>query len=312
MQLLSRAIRTLKPPGTASPMIGDEAGNISPVRSGAHCTLRADLAHHLPKPLAFDDVLTISGDVYREMGVRCTQRFELGGQPYFIKVHRGVGWREILKNLLYLRLPILGARNELRAIHRAAELGVASMSVAGFGQRGINPASQESFLITDALEQTVSLEDFCRNWKQHPPAFRLKRILIERVATIARQLHENGINHRDFYLCHFLLRQDSVIEPIDVDRVELYVIDLHRAQIRRRVPRRWLVKDVAGLYFSSLDIGLTRTDLFRFMKTYRQQPLRTTLRKDRRLWQQVSRSGMALYRRIFKREPGTSNAIETA
>ena len=302
----------MKEPGTTAPRIGIESGHARLIRNGTHCTLRADLAHHFPKPLAFDDVLTISGNVYRETDSRCTQRFELGGRPYFIKVHRGVGWREILKNLLYLRLPVLGARNELQAIRRVEELGVASMSVAGFGQRGINPASQESFLITDALEHTVSLEDFCQDWKQNPPAFRLKCNLIERVATIARQLHENGINHRDFYLCHFLLRHDSVAEPVDFDRVQLHVIDLHRAQIRRRVPRRWLVKDVAGLYFSSLDIGLTRTDLFRFMSTYRQQPLRTTLRKDRRFWRQVSRNGMALYRRIFGREPGNASATDDA
>jgi hypothetical protein len=37
-----------------------------------------------------------------------------------------VGWAEILKNLLSLRLPVLGAANEWRAIRRLAELGVES------------------------------------------------------------------------------------------------------------------------------------------------------------------------------------------
>jgi hypothetical protein len=43
------------------------------------------------------------------------------------------------------------------------------------------------------------------------------------------------------------------------------LIDLHRAQLRKKTPRRWVVKDVAGLYFSVMDIGLTQRDLFRFV-----------------------------------------------
>ncbi|MST95429.1 MAG: hypothetical protein EXS33_09230 [Pedosphaera sp.] len=42
--------------------------------------------------------------------------------------------------------------------------------------------------------------------------------------------------------------------------MELFVIDLHRAQLRDRVPARWLVKDLGGLLFSALDCGLTRRD----------------------------------------------------
>lgn len=52
---------------------------------------------------------------------RRTLRIEVAGQGYlFVKIHRGVGWKEILKNLLSLRLPVLGAGNEWRAIARLA------------------------------------------------------------------------------------------------------------------------------------------------------------------------------------------------
>ena len=39
------------------------------------------------------------------------------GSHYFAKIHHGVGWREILKNLLHLKLPVLGAENEWRALN---------------------------------------------------------------------------------------------------------------------------------------------------------------------------------------------------
>ena len=51
--------------------------------------------------------------------------------------------------------------------------------------------------------------------------------------------------------------------------IKLYLIDLHRVQMRARTPRRWIEKDVAALHFSSMNIGLTRRDRLRFMKSYR-------------------------------------------
>ena len=252
---------------------------------------------------SFDNVLALSGEVYRELEGRQTQRIQLNGKNYFIKVHRGVGWREIFKNLFYLRKPILGAANEFHAIRRADELGIDSMEVAGFGQRGWNPAKLESFLITEALDNTVSLEDYCRGWKANPPPQSEKRLLIEKVADIARRMHENGMNHRDFYLCHFLLDVDSLVKGKGPESLRLHIIDLHRAHMRTTTPRRWIVKDLAGLFFSSMDAGLTRADLLRFIKAYRREPLADVLTNERRFWRSVWNRGAALYRKIWKRDP---------
>lgn len=52
------------------------------------------------------------------------------------------------------------------------------------------------------------------------------------------------------------------------DELKISVIDLHRAQLRRKVPLRWRDKDLTGLYFSSMDIGLKTRDYLRFMKVY--------------------------------------------
>jgi heptose I phosphotransferase len=79
------------------------------------------------------------------------------------------------------------------------------------------------------------------------------------------------------------------------------VIDLHRAQIRRRTPRRWLIKDLAGLYFSALDIGLTRTDRWRFITAYEQKPLRKVLQEHQRFWRRVERTALALRAKLRQR-----------
>lgn len=239
--------------------------------------LRDDLAALWAGRDPFEAAEQLQGEIFRAVKTRRTLRFEAGGRHYFIKIHHGVGWAEIIKNLISGRLPIISARQEWLAIRRLTELGVPTMRVAGFGERGWNPARRESFLVTDELADTVSLETLCAQWPQHRPAFAFKRRLLERVARISRRLHDNGVCHRDFYLCHFLLHCPPGTRPDAQTDPQLSVIDLHRAMIRDRLGRRWIEKDIAGLYFSSLQIGLTQTDLLRFLKLYTGQPLREAL-----------------------------------
>ncbi|XTZ38276.1 lipopolysaccharide core heptose(I) kinase RfaP [Salmonella enterica] len=220
---------------------------------------------------AFEEVKQLRGEVFRELETRRTLRFELAGKSYFLKWHQGTAFSEVVKNLLSLRLPVLGADREWKAIHRLHEAGVDTMHGVGFGEKGANPINKTSFIITEDLTPTISLEDYCANWPANPPAPHIKRMIIRRVATMVRKMHLAGINHRDCYICHFLLHL-----PFEGNEAQLKisVIDLHRAQIRSHVPRRWRDKDLIGLYFSSLEIGLTQRDIWRFLKIYFAKSLR--------------------------------------
>lgn len=246
----------------------------------------------------FVAVERLQGEVFRELEARRTLRTEVDGRGYFVKIHRGVGWGEIVKNLFSLRLPVLGAQNEWRAIRRLTELGVDTMHAVAFGVRGSNPAAQHSFIVTEELAPTISLEDYCRNWPQQPPPPRLKRALIERVATMARRMHQGGVNHRDFYICHFLLHLDPAPSA---EAFKLSLIDLHRAQVRSRTPRRWRDKDLASLYFSALEIGLTRRDFLRFLRIYFDAPLHDILRDEAGLLAHLDREAAHLQRRFVRK-----------
>jgi len=243
---------------------------------------------------SFDELMALDGDMYRQVARRKTFKFSLNGHEYFAKLHKGVGWGEMIKNWLLLRKPVLGAVNEYEAIKALTKLGVKTMTLAAYGQRGSNPAELESFVITESLEPAISLEDLSLTWDKQPPKIGLKRALIKRVASISAQLHRNGINHRDLYLCHFLLKQDELATLSNVDDVQLYLIDLHRVQIRTQVPRRWQLKDLAALYFSSLELGLSQRDLFRFIRAYGGCDLRTELAANKRFWLEVERKALIL------------------
>jgi len=239
----------------------------------------------------------LQGKIYRQVKGRRTLQFELQGRSYFLKFHSGVGWHEIIKNLLQFRLPIIGAANEWQAIQRLEELGIDTMTVVAFGRRGLNPAAQESFLVTRELENTVSLEEYCSSWHEQAPAFGVKKALIEKVAAISRRMHEAGISHRDFYLCHFHLLPDSE-QNNGTGEPQLFLIDLHRALIKKNLGKRWTTKDIAGLYFSSMEIGLTTRDRLRFARAYRNASLRETLEWDRRFWNAVVQRGQSLYHKL--------------
>jgi len=252
----------------------------------------------------FRAAAALQGTVLRELEGRRTLRTEVDGRGYYVKLHRGVGWGEIFKNLVTARLPVLGAEQEWRALRRLHELGVDTMKAVAFGRRGDNPARLESFIVTEELAPTISLEDYCRDWPTQPPAPALKRALIARVAEMARRMHAGGVNHRDCYICHFLLHTEPAPTP---DALRLSLIDLHRAQVRSRTPRRWRDKDLAALHFSSLEIGLTARDRLRFLHAYFGRPLREVLKEEAPLLTYLGQEGDRLtkrYRRKFA--PGES------
>lgn len=243
---------------------------------------------------AFDAVEGLKGQVYRELEARRTLRTEVAGRGYFVKIHRGIGWGEIVKNLLTAKLPVLGAGQEWRALERLHQVGVPTMTAVAYGERGSNPADQHSFIVTAELAPTVSLEDFSIDWVKQPPAPALKRALIAEVARMTGMMHRAGVNHRDCYICHFLLHTDRPITP---ETLKLSVIDLHRAQTRPKITLRWRNKDLAALYFSALDIGLTRRDKLRFLKGYFQQPLRQILGEEAALLSWLEGKAEKLYAR---------------
>ncbi|EPL6455600.1 lipopolysaccharide core heptose(I) kinase RfaP [Providencia rettgeri] len=240
----------------------------------------------------------LHGEVFRALETRKTLRFEVEGRSYFIKIHYGTTLKEVMKNLISFRLPVLGADREWNAIHRLTQVGVDTMNGRAFGQKGINPLRRHSFIITEDLTPTVSLEDYCANWLTEPPLFRTKQMIIRRVAEMVSGMHKTGINHRDCYICHFLLHLPFTGKE---DELKISVIDLHRAQLRTSVPIRWRDKDLIGLYYSSLNIGLTQRDIFRFMKIYFALPLKEILKQEQALIEKVSRKAEKIKERTIRK-----------
>lgn len=249
--------------------------------------LREPFATHWRDKDAFAKAFALRGEEHRALEQRQTLSFPLVGKRYFIKRHRGAAWGEILKNLLLGRLPVVSARNEWQAFAQLNAVGVSTPHAIAYGRRGWWPSQLQSFLITEDVGPHVNLEDYCRDWPHKAPPPREKWQLIREAAQVSRLMHGAGITHRDYYLCH-LLKVEG--------KPGLTVIDLHRALCKRRLGQRWIIKDLAGLYFSSLAIGLTQRDYLRFIRAYTAQPLRQAL-SNATFWHKVQARGMKTLRR---------------
>lgn len=270
--------------------------------------VRQDFAETFPPSgPGFHMIMTIAGEVYREAPGRKTVQFTHRGKSYFLKAHLGVGWKEIIKNLLQLRLPVVSATTEWHALHRLRTLGIETLTPVGYGCKGINPAGLRSFIITEDLGETNTLEELCCSWNKSarrlPAETILKRALIRKVAAIARHMHDNGVNHRDFYLCHLRVPSSAAMAALPADAVTVYVMDLHRAQLRRRTPERWRVKDLGSLYFSSLQLHFTRQDRFRFIKAYTNRSLRQAFWDQAAFWKRVDMRARKLHFRHYRTAP---------
>ncbi|MBC7817464.1 MAG: lipopolysaccharide core heptose(I) kinase RfaP [Planctomycetaceae bacterium] len=248
---------------------------------------------------AFDRIFHLTGQEFRNREGRETLRVEIGGQYYFLKRHCGYGWKYILRTLLTGGFPCISARTELEAIRRFQQAGISTVDVVGFGERGRNPATRQSFLLMRELCGCCDLEQLCQTWPIQPPAPKFRQALMKAIGNTTRLMHSAGLNHRDYYLIHLWLEQPTA----DDGELRLHVIDLHRAMWHRRVPLYWRVKDLAALLFSARDFGITKSDCLRFLRAYRGRPLREVFTEEPTLWRLVLLRSNHLFRKLNHRQP---------
>jgi heptose I phosphotransferase len=215
-----------------------------------------------------------------------------------------VGWKEIFKNLFKLTLPTISANREWKAINKLNKLNISCPEAVAVCSRGFNPANSESFLITKSLVNTISLEEALQEGRYESLDVKEKKRLIFKIADISRKMHDGGVNHRDYYLCHF-----HIDKNLDLTK-NIYVIDLHRAQIRSSVPIRWLEKDIGGLLHSALGFGLSERDLYRFLMAYFNLPIREILEKNTSFVKRSIRRAFSMYMKPLLKEVSISSKAQ--
>ncbi|MCP3965228.1 MAG: hypothetical protein GY750_05955 [Lentisphaerae bacterium] len=171
----------------------------------------------------------------------------------YIKRYSPEPKREILKKVFSLKFHTFDAFHEwraLRAFHRAGISTMVPMAVA-------SPCKGCSCNLTLGITDYVKA---AKLFKEFTPADRERRLkLIDSIAEIAGAMHARNYAHQDFYLVHMFVREK--------ENDKIYLIDLQRLIIQKKLSWRWRVKDLAQLLFSAGPY-ISRTDILRFWKRY--------------------------------------------
>ncbi len=211
-------------------------------------------------------------------------------RPFFLKRYRPK--RE--KGLFGITLPFLknrtDAKNEWEAMFCFMNAGLPGPRPVAYGEDG-----PFSFVMSEGVPHSMKLSQWAERYlekdkKMTADLVRKKRMIIETVAKIVGKMHASGMNHQDLYLCHFLCGDEESGLP-------LTLIDLQRVVMRKRLAKRWQVKDLAQLYFSSAPY-VTRSDIWRFWKKY--SKIYDSRRDRRRLWMAIYRKSERIRRHTKK------------
>jgi heptose I phosphotransferase len=220
---------------------------------------------------------------------------EDGIRGLYLKKHhvRSIGSR--LRALLGIRPAVTPARIEAANTVALSTEGIAVMRMIAYGERLRADGMEESFVITEELENYSEMHHYLRRKYGLSPLVRCSdrdhdlKQLVSHIAKIAHRFHEAGYNHRDFYCCHFL------VKDVAPNSREIRLIDLQRVQRRRWFRRRWIVKDLAQLAWSAPSCCIKSTHKMAFIREY------LGVKKLRPADKRLIRSVLAKQRRMERR-----------
>ncbi|UCD28882.1 MAG: hypothetical protein JSV03_17700 [Planctomycetota bacterium] len=187
---------------------------------------------------------------------------------FYLKRFQNPPWRRQLARWLNGYWTSSTAGIEWHNSRQLSAAGLASVQAIAFGQRMKGPTEECSFILLDqvpgeSLERWVpanlSPADRESNLQQ-------RRHLLDKLACFVADFHRAGFVHRDLYLSHIFIfysgkPADEIFRLIDLQRV-------FRPQIRRR---RWVVKDLAALNFSTPTELVGKWERLRFLCRYVRQ-----------------------------------------
>ena len=148
------------------------------------------------------------------------------------------------------------AWTEWTGLQRLAEAGIPAPQPMAYGERMLGVWERRSALVMAAAPGT-SLEKWCR---EHPS--RLPLEVQHAIADIVARFHALGLVHRDLYLAHLFCDDPASSAP------RVWLIDLQRVRRLGWRRRRWIVKDLAALNYSTPESAATPRDRLRWFKTY--------------------------------------------
>ncbi|MBN2272072.1 MAG: lipopolysaccharide heptosyltransferase II [Sedimentisphaerales bacterium] len=150
---------------------------------------------------------------------------------------------------------------EFEPIRELSAAGINTPNVIAYGEQWSALFENKSFIITEKTPDAEALErrlPDCFNAPHTPQNLNLRRTFIAQLAAFVNKFHQTGYRHRDLYLSHIFHSDDG----------RFYLIDLARAFIPKILRRRFQIKDIAQIHYSSPAKYFSASDRLRFYLAY--------------------------------------------
>ena len=174
----------------------------------------------------------------------------------FLKRYQNIPKLKQKRNWLTRRKRISMMDCDRRPAEDLQKLGINTPQTIAFGQEWQGLFEKRSFIITEKIPASASLEEKLPDYFLHQ-----RKNFIKNLAAFVREFHKTGYRHRDLYLCHIFCNPQN----------QFTLIDLNRAFKPQFFSERYLIKDLAQLYYSAPGETFTKSDRLRFFLAYLQK-----------------------------------------
>ena len=155
-------------------------------------------------------------------------------------------------------------RNEGKRAAKLEAIGIPTINPIALGEQRKGKFLFENYLITEAIVDTLPLDEFVERRLPalpEPQRGRIRRALAEAMGELTARLHQAGFVHIDFHPGNLLVRFDETGHP------RLAMVDLDALRVRKRLTWRDARANLALLnhYFW---LRSARSDRLRFLSAY--------------------------------------------
>jgi len=251
---------------------------------------------------SFESIWNFSnGETIKQIKARSVIRFETRHhdikRTFYIKRHNSefIGLSRLFPRL-FPRRSLSQGRLEFESICDFRINNLPTVVPVAIGEKISHFFWGKSFLITEDFSPFISLEALLENQPQFFLGSRgenRKLILLKEIAALAKRMHQNGFNHRDFNATHILLNYKN---GSDVPLIALF--DLQRVEKRKCFRFRWKIKSIARLNYTLPDDIFNIKDRAYILLSYKNKKSFNFL--DRMQWFWIERKTARIKRHTEK------------
>ena len=207
-------------------------------------------------------------EVVKHGAHRSVYYVEWFGRAFYVKHRRCDRFADLAGHLFRAS----AARREWRKLTELARRGIPTVQPVAWQERTVGGIVWDSHLVTEAIGQVCSLEEYVREGLRKLPddvQRAMRRRIIESLARLAAAVHRAGVVHDDFHPGNVLVEPPRCESGIDAagGPLPLYLIDV--PGVRFSDPLGWRASRRSLIILNSAGREETsRTDRWRFWRTY--------------------------------------------